>query len=128
MFAGVFSALTQRLRQPAAEHSPFFTGGQRRILPSFFHLLLHLQAMQRRFTVVFRTFGTDLAEVIAEMNLFATGQHPSFPGVRMDGSDGITDLRIESPQQTGAFFRYASLATNNHRPALSFHVGLAGVL
>jgi hypothetical protein len=37
--------------------------------------------------------------------MFATGRHPSYPGVRMDGSDGITDLRMSIPQSTGAFIR-----------------------
>ena len=43
MFSGVFAALEARLRQPDGERSPFFAAGQRRILPSFFELLLHLQ-------------------------------------------------------------------------------------
>jgi hypothetical protein len=108
MFSGVFTALRQHLQQPIAEACPFFSGGQRRILPSFFQLLLHLQASRRSFTIVFRTFGTDLRDVIEELNMFATGQHPSYPGVRMDGTDGVTDLRMEMPCQTGAFFRCVS--------------------
>lgn len=35
----------------------------------------------RDFTIVFRTFGADIAEVVEEMNAFATGQHPSYPEV-----------------------------------------------
>jgi hypothetical protein len=105
MFRGVFDALQQQLQQPLAERTSFFANGQRRILPSFFELLLTLQKSGRCFTIVFRTFGTDLRDVIAEMNMFATGKHPSYPGVRLDGSDGRTDLRLETPIQTGAFFR-----------------------
>ncbi len=38
--------------------------------------------MQKRdFTLVFRTFGTDIEEVIDELNMFATGQHPAYPQV-----------------------------------------------
>ena len=111
MFIGVFHALAARLTQPPSEAHPLFASGQRRILPSFFELLLHLQASGRSFTIVFRTFGTDLRDVMDEMNLFATGRHPSYPGVRMDGSDGLTDLRLEMPGNTGAFFRCAPSAT-----------------
>ena len=107
MFRGVFEALKKQLQQPPDQLTDFFPNGQRRILPSFFELLLHLQASGRSFTIVFRTFGTDLRDVIEEMNLFATGRHPSWPGVQLDGSDGTTDLRLEMPLQTGAFIRYA---------------------
>lgn len=105
MYRGVFDALQQQLQQPAHQHSTFFPTGQRRILPSFFELLLHLQATHRCFTIVFRTFGTDLQDVIDEINLFATGQHPSWPDARLDGSDGVTDIRLAMPAQTGAFYR-----------------------
>jgi hypothetical protein len=56
--------------------------------------------------VVFRTFGSDIQDVIEEMNMFAEGRHPSYPGVYMDGRDGITDLRM-SPETSGAFIRCA---------------------
>ena len=36
----------------------------------------------RDFTIVFRSFGDDISEVVEEMNAFATGQHPSYPEVR----------------------------------------------
>ena len=36
----------------------------------------------REFTLVFRTFGADVAEVMDEMNAFATGQHPCYPEAR----------------------------------------------
>jgi hypothetical protein len=65
-----------------------------------------VQASNRSFTVVFRTFGSDIQDVIEEMNMFAEGRHPSYPGVYMDGRDGITDLRM-SPESSGAFIRCA---------------------
>jgi hypothetical protein len=106
MFNGVFKALSECLRQPEGERSAaLFSTGQRRILPSFFELLKHLHASGRTFTIVFRTFGSDLRDVIDEMNLFASGQHPSYPGVRMDGSDGRTDLRLSMVRSTGAYLR-----------------------
>jgi hypothetical protein len=119
MFQGVFDALRKQLQQPEAEQTDFFKNGQRRILPSFFELLMSLHASERSFTIVFRTFGTDLRDVIDEMNMFATGRHPSYPGVRMDGSDGRTDLRMEMPNQTGAFFRCSGAPA--HRGSCSAH-------
>lgn len=38
-------------------------------------------AQDRDFTIVFRSFGADIAQVIDEMNLFATGCHPNYPEV-----------------------------------------------
>lgn len=107
MFRGVFDALNDRLAQPESEQTAFFEDGSRRVLPSFFELLLHLDRTGREFTIVFRTFGTDITDVIEEVNLFATGQHPSYPGVQLSGQ-GRTDLRIKLPDQTGAFLRCAA--------------------
>ena len=79
------------------------------VLPSFFNLLLHLQAQRRRFTLVLRSFGTDLPAVIDEINAFAEGRHPSYPGARLDGSDGRVDVRIsEGRGHLGAFVRLSS--------------------
>lgn len=64
-----------------------------------------VQATKRRFTLIFRTFGTDVDDVIEEVNMFATGAHPSYPGVFMDGRDGVTDIRLSRPGSTGAYFR-----------------------
>ncbi len=36
-----------------------------------------------------------------------TGQHPCYPGVRMDGTTSATDLRMAIPESTGAFLRTA---------------------
>jgi hypothetical protein len=110
MFSGVFRSLAERLMQPEAQRgsSHLFANGQRRILPSFFELVLHLHATRRSFTLVFRTFGTDIADVVEEINMFAAGQHPSYPGVYMDGRDGRTDIRLSSPASTAAFIRCAA--------------------
>lgn len=66
-----------------------------------------MQVTNRSFTLVFRTFGSDIQDVIEEINMFAEGQHPSYPGVYMDGRDGITDIRLAAPTSTGAFIRCA---------------------
>ena len=68
-----------------------------------------MQATNRSFTLVFRTFGSDIGDVIEEINMFAEGRHPSYPGVYMDGRDGATDIRLAVPSATGAFIRHAPL-------------------
>lgn len=65
------------------------------IIPSFFELLIHLKRTERSFTLVFRTFGEDLHDVIDELNAFCEGRHyMSPPDVRLDGSDGEPDYRV----------------------------------
>ncbi|KAK9905768.1 hypothetical protein WJX75_005992 [Coccomyxa subellipsoidea] len=115
MFRGVYEQLKAALALPcetraavdsSSKSQYLFGGGARHILPSFFNLLKHLQAQKRDFSIIFRTFGADILEVVDEMNMFATGQHPCYPEVRMDGSDGsATDLRMSLPESTGAFVR-----------------------
>ena len=78
--------------------------GVHQVLHSFFNLLLHLKASKRDFAIVFRSFGTDLASVLAEVDSFARGTHSAYPGVLMDGSDGGPDLRA-SPAGVGVFYR-----------------------
>lgn len=53
---------------------PFF-----RILPSFFYTLVKLQEMKRDYTLVLRTFGSDLEDIALALNDFARGKHPHFP-------------------------------------------------
>jgi len=108
MFIGVHKALCKKLALPENEAVGEFLQGrkERHIVPSFFQLLLFLQEEDLDFTIVFRTFGSDMADVAAELNLFATGQHPSYPGVTMDGSDGRVDIRLlEENGSFGAFYR-----------------------
>ena len=79
------------------------------IIPAFFELLLHLQKQGRDFAIVFRTFGSDIPEVAAELNLFCTGQHPCYPHARFDGTNGTMDLRLHFPQSTAVLHRSDSL-------------------
>ena len=48
---------------------------------------MHLQG--RDFTIVFRSFGNDIAEVMEEMNMFCTGLHPFHPEVNPVGLGGV---------------------------------------
>jgi hypothetical protein len=57
------------------------TGKSVFIIPAFFELLLHLKATHRSFSLVFRTFGKELNEVVTEFNAFCEGRHPLYPQV-----------------------------------------------
>mmetsp|Transcript_22083 Transcript_22083/g.42145 ORF Transcript_22083/g.42145 Transcript_22083/m.42145 type:complete len:331 (+) Transcript_22083:375-1367(+) len=63
------------------------------IIPAFFQLLIKLKAERRSFSVIFRTFGKEMEEVVLEFNSFCEGRHPMYPGVVFDGSDGAPDMR-----------------------------------
>ncbi|XP_040538339.1 uncharacterized protein LOC416055 isoform X1 [Gallus gallus] len=52
------------------------------ILPSFFRLLDALHRNGRDFTVIFRTFGTDLPRALLALRSALAGQHPQFPALR----------------------------------------------
>jgi len=77
------------------------------IIPAFFELMLHLKKTNRLFSLVFRTFGTDLPDVAQEFNAFCEGKHPLFPEAVLDGRDGKPDYRIdfEDCNKFGTLFR-----------------------
>ncbi|KAL7560886.1 hypothetical protein ACA910_008169 [Epithemia clementina (nom. ined.)] len=55
------------------------------ILPSFFETLVYLSTTrQDKWTVVFRTFGTDMTDLAKAVTAFAEGRHPSYPHFRDD--------------------------------------------
>ena len=91
-----------------------FNNGKYHLIPSFFKTLIGLRKAKREFSVIFRTFGDELDDVINEFNRFCEGTHPCFNGkqgsplVRFDGSKGTRDLRIP-PQNTGVFYRNEDL-------------------
>jgi hypothetical protein len=84
--------------QNAADHT------EACILPGFYHLLWRLWKRGTTFSVVFRTFGEDLGRIVIAFNNFCEGEHPQFPDVRLNGTDGNPDLRI-SEERTGSWFR-----------------------
>jgi len=49
------------------------------MLPAFFETVVALTQSEQRFTLVFRTMGTDLPEIAAAITAFARGQHPNYP-------------------------------------------------
>ena len=49
------------------------------LLPSFIKMLYDLQADDRRFSVILRTYGVDAPRVLDSIAHIATGNHPLFP-------------------------------------------------
>lgn len=85
------------------------------ILPSFFRLLDALHRDGRDFTVIFRTFGTDLPRTLLALRSALAGQHPQFPALRDlavsvspcagGGSAGrVAELGMERPLQHNRTF------------------------
>lgn len=69
------------------------------VFASFFRLIATLQKDGRPFSVLFRSFGNDVARVQTEWNTFCEGKHPIYSewleGVTMDGeTPGVPDRRI----------------------------------
>jgi hypothetical protein len=64
------------------------------IVPAFFKMIIDLTKKGRKFSIVFRTYGTDLNHVQKELNLFCEGKHPCYRNVRFDGSGKSRDLRL----------------------------------
>jgi hypothetical protein len=71
-------------------------------------LLDWLAANRPDATVVFRTFGSDVPDVVAEHNAYCDGTHPLYDsGGRFDGADGRADWRVGMPHATGRILRFA---------------------
>lgn len=102
---GVYEELQQKLTLPPGvvlpDPPPAVGPNRVFILPSFFHLLIHLEEQGRDFRVVFRTFGIDLPHVVKEFNCFCRGEHPLFPKVPA----GLRRRVIELPRGTGEWYR-----------------------
>lgn len=71
------------------------------LLPSFLNLIQYLQQTGRNFRLIFRTFGSDIGDVIQEFNLFCEGRHPCFPGVPAE----LSKRAISLPHGSGEWFR-----------------------
>jgi hypothetical protein len=89
-------------------------GGSRLLLPSYFALLRHLVGSRRRFFLMFRTFGHDIVDVVAEHNAFCEGRHPLYPlhslitgtGSEEGTRAAFAALVVRMPFDTGAFVRH----------------------
>lgn len=62
-----------------APHPALSEGSTSALIPAFYRTLDTLRRSHRPFSVVLRTFGTDLPRVRAAINAFAAGEHPDYP-------------------------------------------------
>eukprot|EP00698_Gefionella_okellyi_P010868 TRINITY_DN2852_c0_g1_i3.p1 TRINITY_DN2852_c0_g1~~TRINITY_DN2852_c0_g1_i3.p1 ORF type:complete len:307 (+),score=72.21 TRINITY_DN2852_c0_g1_i3:499-1419(+) len=102
----VFDKLLSQLRIEGTEDQYRF------VVPSFFHLLRHLRQTGRDFSIVFRSFGSDLEQVSDEYNQFCRGEHPLFPEFALNTEDRHYDLHI--PRDVGRFFRHGPKSEHTH--------------
>ena len=63
-------------------------------MPAFFQTLASLHAKGQPFSVVLRTFGTDLPRVQAAINAFAEGSHPLHRGAPPRTFDALSASRV----------------------------------
>ncbi|XP_068107618.1 uncharacterized protein [Hyperolius riggenbachi] len=83
-FKGIFRRYMELLEWKGEADELFTQRGEDRklyhwILPSFFHLLHSLHQQGRPFTIILRTFGTDLPHVLRSVHSALAGKHPHFP-------------------------------------------------
>lgn len=73
---------------PKSRLQEAFAEGRYYLLPSFIRLLFHLaeSPSAEKVKLVFRTFGDDVPEVAAELELLADGRHPLAPGRKLHES------------------------------------------
>ena len=76
--------------QKSDTHSAVATllqGGYYHLLPSFFKLVESLNEKKQKglldFRILFRTYGHDISNVVAEHNLYCSGEHPLFSRSRV---------------------------------------------
>lgn len=102
--------LPESLHGSQAAKDAGLTGEAVQLLPSFLHFLRELKRRGRSFTLIFRTFGSDLPKLQKEIEALCEGWHPLFSKediVVLDGSDGCPDyrMRFDTTESCGTFFR-----------------------
>jgi hypothetical protein len=83
LYQSTFHEIQQRL-QPKDPHAALDYPILSHMLPSFFETVVALSRRSQRFTLVFRTMGTDLHEIAQAMTAFARGKHPDYPDFSND--------------------------------------------
>eukprot|EP00441_Pelagodinium_beii_P041701 CAMPEP_0197626722 /NCGR_PEP_ID=MMETSP1338-20131121/5556_1 /TAXON_ID=43686 ORGANISM="Pelagodinium beii, Strain RCC1491" /NCGR_SAMPLE_ID=MMETSP1338 /ASSEMBLY_ACC=CAM_ASM_000754 /LENGTH=386 /DNA_ID=CAMNT_0043197277 /DNA_START=50 /DNA_END=1210 /DNA_ORIENTATION=- len=78
VYRPLYQELLKKLQWNHGESQVFAPHGYHFLLPAFFRTLVELSRQGRDFSVVIRTFGTDLPEVAKCLEAFAAGQHPEF--------------------------------------------------
>ena len=94
-YRGVYDAMEAALRLPADAVGTIdprlcHDGVHHFLLPAFFRTITTLAERGREFTVVIRTYGTDVDDVVAALNAYAEGKHATcnaVPGVAIDPAD-----------------------------------------
>lgn len=80
----LYEAMEQALRWPPelpADPRLCHDGLHHFLLPAFFHTISELAAREREFTIVIRTFGTDIDDVARAMTAYSEGKHVVGRGV-----------------------------------------------
>jgi len=73
--------------------------------------MMYLKKMKKEFAICFRTFGSEIDNVIYEFNMFCNGEHPCYNGrnstplVKFDGSKNCKDYRIKENSQRATNYR-----------------------
>ena len=105
-------------------------GGVYHILPSFFKMMTVLCQRGVDFRILFRTFGADSANVIAEFNAFCQGWHPLYGPARSGDDDNnrqqqqqhtnyketpsLGKFQLQLPLYSGRLLRTGSTASDVH--------------
>lgn len=94
------------------------------IVPSFFYLMNTLSELEWPFTLIFRTFGSDLAEVLKEWRRFVMGEHVCQPKGRV-----LAKLRVEYVEPlTGCVYRDHGRMFLCYGPSVSAQTGAPDLL
>lgn len=98
IYRPIFEKMQALLKWPHEPNKELAPHGHHLLLPSFFHTIRELQRRGREFSLVVRTYGTDLPEIAVAISAFASGRHPSFPDaasadLQLDASDARWVLR-----------------------------------
>merc|ERR1719326_1995997 len=84
IYADVLEELRAQLRWPEGvprDAALCSDEGYHRFLPAFFDTLVELRRRGRPYSVVVRTFGTDLPHLLDALDAFGRGRHPHHPGL-----------------------------------------------
>jgi hypothetical protein len=85
IYAETLEGLRAQLRWPdGVPRDPVLCSeeGYHRFLPAFFETLVELRRRRWPYSVVVRTFGTDLPHLLAALDAFGRGRHPHHAGLR----------------------------------------------
>ncbi|XP_075039641.1 uncharacterized protein LOC142099728 [Mixophyes fleayi] len=100
------------------------------ILPSFFHFMESLHKQGRQFSVILRTFGTDLPRVLQTVHAAFDGKHPNFPQLQHVPLDvDLTAGRIRCSKRETVLTHGSDRISNKakERNIYNYFSGMAGI-